>query len=358
MHSETRMDLLSRRRFLAAAGGLVAVVLSPGCVCLRKPSSAALAMGKRVANYTTAHQLDSVNYPTVCCAYGLLLFAQATGDRTLEARVEKVYEAYLSGEKDPARDMNGRKLEHRWFGIIPLQLGVNRKAAYRTVAKSQADLQVAEPAKDSDVYYVDAMYGVGSLQAKAFLHLHDPKYAERCLAHLLVHLRTLQQPNGLFHHSERGRQAWGRGNGWAAASLTEALLALPASYPGRNELFQSWRRLMEALVQHQAPQGLWRQIVDLPSSWLETSGTAMFVFALAMGIRERWLPEKPYRQAMERGWQALAASVDGQGRLAEVCIGLGDNPGTEAHYLSCPRKLADKHGQGPFLWAAAAMLRV
>lgn len=359
------MKPLSRRQFLNAAGGLLSVAFSSGCVAPRQrpvgrnqTAPDPRAVGKRVAEYIAANQLDSVNYPTVCCAYGVLLFSQATGDRTLVERVETVYAAYLSGEKDPARDMNGRKLDHRWFGIIPLQLGVTRNRHYLAVAKTQADLQEAEPAKDSDVYYVDAMYGVGNLQSKAFLQLRDPKYAERCLSHLLVHIRTLQQPNGLFHHSERGRQAWGRGNGWAAASMTEALLVLPANYPRRDELFQAWRRLMEALVKHQDSQGLWHQIVDVPSSWLETSCTAMFVFALAIGIREKWLPETPCRQVMERGWRALAVSVDDQGRLAEVCIGLGDNPGTEAHYLSCPRKLADKHGQGPFLWAAAAMLRL
>lgn len=350
---------------MGAVGGLVAASLASGCVCSRplsanrrSPAFDPRAVGKRVAAYTAANQLDSVNYPTVCCVYGLLLFAQATGDRALEARVETVYAAYLSGEKDPARDLNGRKLEHRWFGIIPLQLGVERNDRYRMVAKSQADLQAAEPAKDSDLYYVDAMYGVGNLQAKAYVHLHEAKYAERCLSHLLIHVRTLQQPSGLFHHSERGRQAWGRGNGWAAAAMTEALLALSANYPGREELFLAWQRLMAALVKYQDPQGLWHQIVDSPTSWLETSCTAMFVFALATGIREKWLPKKPYQRVMENGWRALAGCVDEQGRLAEVCIGLGDDPGTEAHYLSCPRKLADKHGQAPFLWTAAAMLRL
>jgi hypothetical protein len=37
---------------------------------------------------------------------------------------------------------------------------------------------------------------------------------------------------------------------------------------------------------------------------------------------------------------------------------LGDDPGTEAHYLSCPRKPGDKHGQAPFLWAASTVLRL
>jgi rhamnogalacturonyl hydrolase YesR len=254
--------------------------------------------------------------------------------------------------------MNGRKLEHRWFGIIPLQLGVMRNPSYRAVAQRQADLQESEPAKDSDVYYVDAMYGVGNLQAKAFAQLGAAKYAERCLSHLLVHAEVLQQPNGLFHHSERGRQAWGRGNGWAAASMTEALLALPTNYPRREKLFFAWKRQMDALVGFQDQSGLWRQLIDLPASWLETSGTAMFLFAIATGLTEKWLPEKPFRKVVERGWKALCAAVDDQGRLADVCIGLGDNPGTQAHYLSCPRRLADKHGQAPFLWAAAAMLKL
>ena len=165
------------------------MAFSSGCLFRRSTetwpaASEPRAVGRRVAEYIVAHQLDSVDYPTVCCAYGLLLFARAAGDRALLERVETVYAAYLSGEKDPARDLNGRKLEHRWFGIIPLELGLNPR--YLAVARTQADLQAAEPAKDSDVYYVDAMYGVGNLQSKAFLQFHEPKYAERCFSHLLV----------------------------------------------------------------------------------------------------------------------------------------------------------------------------
>lgn len=308
-----------------------------------------------MADYIAANQLNNVEYPTVCCAYGVLLLAHATRNDALAQRVESAFADYLSGAKTPDRYQNGRKLEHRWFGIIPLEVGVTRDPRYAAVAKREADVVEAEPVKDGPLFYVDLMYGVGTLQAKAFVHLGDPKYAARCLSHLLIHCEVLQRPDGLFHHSERGRPAWGRGNGWAAASMTEALLALPQDYPRREALFTAWKRLMEALARHQDAQGLWHQIVDRPASWLETSGTAMFVFALATGIRKGWLPAVSYQPVVERGWRALADAVDEQGRLADVCIGLGDNPGTEAHYLSCPRKLGDKHGQAPFLWAASAV---
>jgi unsaturated rhamnogalacturonyl hydrolase len=362
MQRSTSTSVLSRRHFLGVTGGLWAVSFCPGCASPRRASAGARriepdprAMGQRVADYIAANQLDNVEYPTVCCAYGVLRFAKATGSSGLEQRVESVYADYLCGRKIPDRYQNGRPLAHRWFGIIPLELGVTRDPRYEAVARREADLLEAEPAKHASLYYVDHMYGVGTLQAKAFVHLRDPRYAARCVSHLLIHCDVLQRPDGLFHHSERGRPAWGRGNGWAAAAMTEALLALPGDYPRRDELLDAWKRLMAALVTHQDAQGLWHQIVDLPTSWLETSCTAMFVFALATGIREGWLPVKPYRETAERGWRALGHSVDEQGRLADVCIGLGDDPGTEAHYLSCPRKVGDKHGQAPFLWAASAM---
>jgi rhamnogalacturonyl hydrolase YesR len=288
----------------------------------------------------------------------VLLFAEASRVPDLPQRVESAFADYLSGARIPDRYPNGRKLEHRWFGLIPLELSGARDSRFRAVAKREADVVEAEPVKDGPIFYVDLMYGVGTLQAKAFQHLGDPKYAAHCCLHLLTHCEVLQRPDGLFLHSERGRQAWGRGNGWAAASMTEALLALPKNDPRREALFTAWHRLMEALVRHQHAQGLWRQIVDQPASWLETSGTAMFIFALATGIREGWLSVTRHQPVVERGWRALAESVDVQGRLAEVCIGLGDNPGTEAHYLSCPRRPGDKHGQAAFLWAASAVLRL
>ena len=45
--------------------------------------------------------------------------------------------------------------------------------------------------------------------------------------------RRLQQPDGIFNHAIDGPAAWGRGNGFAAFGLMEALTALPESHPSR-----------------------------------------------------------------------------------------------------------------------------
>ena len=49
---------------------------------------------------------------------------------------------------------------------------------------------------------------------------------------------------------------------------------------------KQWRRW-------QAPEGGWRQVIDAPESWVETSATAMFVYAIARGVREGWLHHLP-----------------------------------------------------------------
>lgn len=42
-----------------------------------------------------------------------------------------------------------------------------------------------------------------------------------------------------------------------------------------------------------APSGMWCQLVDVPESWEESSGTAMFAYAMQVGIRHGWLRNYP-----------------------------------------------------------------
>jgi rhamnogalacturonyl hydrolase YesR len=83
----------------------------------------------------------------------------------------------------------------------------------------------------------------------------------------------------------------------------------------------------------------------------------MFVYALATGVREGWLPAAPYGAAARRGWRGLAAYVDDRGRVREVSHGTVAR--TLKPYLCNDRyPLGDDHGQAAVLWAAAAMIRL
>ena len=202
------------------------------------------------------------------------------------------------------------------------------------------------------------MYGIGLLQGQACRYLGDWTYADRGVHSLLVHAERLQQADGLFHHTAgNARFFWGRGNGWAAAGMAEMLLRLPKGHPRREQLLTVYRTQMKALLKYQDNSGAWRQLISYRDSWMETSCTGMFVFAMATGVDRGWLPESPYRDAAERGWLALTNHVDAEGRLKEVCVGTGGRSSVE-EYLGRPRVTGDAHGQGPLLWAATAMIRL
>ena len=161
----------------------------------------------------------------------------------------------------------------------------------------------------------------------------------------------LQQPDGLFHHDAAAPTAWGRGNGFGALGLSELLTVLPGDHPDRDALLDIHRRHLAAMRAHQAPDGMWRQVVDEPGSYRETSVTAMTLTAMARGIRLGWL-DASYRPAVDRAWRALLAHVLEDGTLVDVCIGTGAGP-TRRHYLDRPAvNGADDRGGAMALGAA------
>ena len=111
------------------------------------------------------------------------------------------------------------------------------------------------------------------------------------------------------------------------------------------------RRHLAAMRAHQAPDGMWRQVVDEAGSYRETSVTAMTLTAMARGIRLGWLDES-YRPVVDRAWRALLAHVLEDGALVDVCIGTGAGP-TRRYYLDRPAvNGADDRGGAMALGAA------
>ena len=101
---------------------------------------------------------------------------------------------------------------------------------------------------------------------------------------------------------------------------------------------------------------MWRQLIDYPDAWKETSGTAMFGFAFAVGVRRGILTDPAYAAAYRKAWNALVAYVGPDGNLSQVCVGTGQSRDA-AYYLARPTVTGDLHGQAALLWFAAEMAR-
>ncbi|MBC8373104.1 MAG: glycoside hydrolase family 88 protein, partial [Planctomycetes bacterium] len=94
----------------------------------------------------------------------------------------------------------------------------------------------------------------------------------------------------------------------------------------------------------------WHTVLDQPDTYLETSASAMILFALAE-CRNRKLIDVPYLDAMRRAWAGLSTQVDPSGRVVGVSAGTG--PSGKAGYVA--RKAGTyTWGTGAFLHAACA----
>lgn len=66
---------------------------------------------------------------------------------------------------------------------------------------------------------------------------------------------------------------------------------------------------------------MWRQLIDKPDCWVETSGSAMFTYAFIMGVKYGWLPVKEYGEATRRAWLAMLTYINSNDKVREVCVG-------------------------------------
>lgn len=182
--------------------------------------------------------------------------------------------------------------------------------------------------------WTDDMFMATSLLARVAARTGEDRYAQVVARLLTTYAGKLQRSDGLFIHALEGPHAWGRGNGFAALGLADALTYLPDTSNHRTRVLDIYRRHVHALVQHQAEDGAWRQIVDDPAAYRELTVTAMTVAAIARGVRHGWLNASAV-PAMERGWRAVAMRVSADGTLRDVCPSTGAGP-TKEHYLSRP----------------------
>jgi hypothetical protein len=199
------------------------------------------------------------------------------------------------------------------------------------------------------------MYMITSIQSRAYLASNDEKYINRAAHEMIAYLDSIQQPNGLlFHHAETAPFFWGRGNGWMAAGMTDLLSHLPENNPNRPRILQEYRKMMATLKSYRNAEGLWNQLIDEPEAWTETSGSAMFAYAMITGVRKGWLEAGEYAPAARKAWLALLTYLNDDAAVRNVCE--GTNIGTtKQYYLDRAQNTGDLHGQAALLWCAVAL---
>ena len=152
---------------------------------------------------------------------------------------------------------------------------------------------------------------------------------------------------------------WGRANGWAILTICEVLDAMQlAGYAdGREEILVLLRQHVAALSAVQDKSGLWHQLLNDPSSFLETSASAIFTYCLAHAICEGWIDPIAYGAQTLLAWNALSKQIDRQGQVLGTVVGSGMGF-DRAFYCYRPVHPMAAHGYGPVIWAGSEIIRM
>ena len=234
----------------------------------------------------------------------------------------------------------------------------DRNAPGLALALDAADFIVSEH-PDTIVRFgrgwTDDMFMASALLSRVGAFTEEPEFADVVSRMLTTYTDRLQREDGLYIHAADGAHAWGRGNGFAALGLTEALTYMEESLAARDEILAAYRRLMEALVPLQTEDGSWRNVLDQPTAYPELTVTALMVTAMARGVRLEWLGRERFMPVIERAWQAVLARVSADGTLRDVCTSTGAQPTLE-YYMTRPVvNGADDRGGAIVLMAALEM---
>jgi rhamnogalacturonyl hydrolase YesR len=208
-----------------------------------------------------------------------------------------------------------------------------------------------------DYWWCDALFMSPPAIAKLAAVTGESRYLEFMDRLWRETYRLLYDPaEQLFYRDARQvggarKTFWSRGNGWVLAGLARVLEELPAAHASRPFYLGVYREMAARIAALQPADGLWR--ADLEASPLaapgETSGTALFCYALAWGIDRGVLDRERYLPVVVDAWAALYGNVDEEGRLGWV-----QRPGVGPAVTRAEDW--EVYGTGAFLLAAEAVL--
>lgn len=346
-------------RAAATAAVLTGVAMpaigAPKSVIVSTPASAVDAAGRKVAAWQLSH-MDNFDYVPVSqfrkdteaprdwiqAAFyiGLYTFADATQDPYLASAVLKHGEAEQWGFDHRPRHADADATGAVWVWAA----GRTKDPSKLTPIRARFDAVLADPSKVSLDFSLKPAKGEPYCQVRwcwsdaifmappVWVSLTKVTGDKRYLAHAdsefwATHDYLYDKAEHLYYRDSRfitrrgdnGHKIfWGRGNGWAFAGLARILQDLPADHPSRPKYEAVFKQMAARIVTLQGEEGYWPVSLLEPQKTPETSGTGFFVYGLAWGVNHGLLPRAKYGAAIDKGWKALDAAVEPDGRLGWV----------------------------------------
>lgn len=226
-----------------------------------------------------------------------------------------------------------------------------------------ADSTFVRPFPERWTIWADDLYMSVSFLARMGALTGDSRYFDDAARQVVnFHQHLFDASKGLMVHcwySSSDRQGiafWGRANGWALMAEVNLLDRIPKNHPMHDTLLTLLRRHIFGIARWQGSEGLWHQLLDKEDSYLETSCSAMFAYAIARSVNQGYI-EKRYSSIALRGWEGVMTKILPDGEVEGVCAGTGVGDDLVFYYQR-PTPINDPHGTGAVILAGVEVLRL
>ena len=274
----------------------------------------------RQAMDVTMDKAGGIHPNAVASGFGMAFLARVTGEEKYQRKAFDIYEQYL---------------------LIPR--ASNGGVSHRDNVTELWD---------------DTVYMISLFLIEMYRLTGDEKYLQEVAFQLIVHAEKLEDPKtGLWYHGwdgddidfddeccmrgwsdnpeRRGNEFWGRGNGWVAMTLANMLHVMPSVSKEREPLKSMFIKMMQTLAEWQdKTTGHWFQLPEYPGetgNFIESSCTAMFAYAMCIGIADGILPPATFLPVVKNAFSGIEnfslKQIDDQWTtVANVCHGtcIGD----------------------------------
>lgn len=192
---------------------------------------------------------------------------------------------------------------------------------------------------DSEIW-IDTLFMAILFLNKLGLKIGNDVYVDEAYYQILQHIKYLFNPiDKLFYHgysfnknSNFGQVYWCRGNSWFTYGMVDFLEMNENKNSCLNRYIrQVYMNQVDRLITLQSEEGLWHTVLDDPSSYIESSGSAAILAGIFKGIRLGILDKKTYLAPCLIGIEALMEKIDDEGIVMSVSGGTGIGEDVE-HY--------------------------
>jgi rhamnogalacturonyl hydrolase YesR len=206
------------------------------------------------------------------------------------------------------------------------QSGGEEKIA-KVIENLDNQMQTPNPKAENELYgwwtWIDAIQMAMPLYMQIYKVTGDRKYADHAMKMYRWSRNTLA--GGLFNEKEGlwwrdkdyvapyqtpdGKNCyWSRGNGWVYAALVRCMNQLSPKDKFYKELKKDFLTMSAALKACQRQEdGLWNPSLVSYADYggKEMSGTALFLYGMAWGIRMGFLKAAEYKPVCDKAWEGL-----------------------------------------------------